>query len=879
MNRALFALALILQTSSLIAANSPTVAADLDKMDGLHLTAYLLDRYSGQWIMPAGKGHILLGEPGSADLDKTFVELDGSFSPGVASYGVTTWLYDLKQNRLYSPEEMAPERLSFHLENNYLPIANSGWRAGSLTVMKRIGVVSEQGVPVDYCEVVIKNDGTESADSWLYLVVRSLGPAGGRIDSISSGQDSRMIFLNGTATMQLDPAPASLGVTAFGSNGDEISVWARRGDLPAANKTADRLGLASGAARYRVHLAPGQTFSLWLRCAVSNKLQSKSLRGGFNRTQAQQALSQLAEEWRTTLDKVKLFSADPFGQNMFSASVAYILMSSVGNQLRVATVNYPVSYLRDGVFMLDAIEKAGLQDRARQYLDYFLEHPWSGAESQQGPEADAPGELCWIIGEHYRFTKDLDWLRSVYPIIKREADLIIFMRNPHDGDTREVAGVKLTAKGNLVYATLDSRMNTLPLHFEVELSEAREGVIVGRLDWHLYAGTSSVFAIAGLRTAWHAAEALGDTANAERFKAEYFSFREAINAWMKTHPDEFQFNSGVWPTDAFDPALPHIGDIGQYDSYAQVAANDYHELEVYSPNGHYFYTLFGAAHSLLRLGYTEAMYRNLLVPFLRSPFSRSTLDAYGYVEYSPQDQAWEARHWPELWADVRGWTALGTCMPHGWTAADIALLIRDLLYYESGQNLVLAGGKFLDEMQVGQTIGVQNGVTYFGPLTYQLRRASPTEFHLTLGGQAAPPAGFLLDTNNRLKICSVTIDGRRFAGQWSRSIPVPLGSKDVLIDIEAAAADLVHVAISGGPRVTDITRDSATLRWTTNEPAFTKVVYGKDKPYANNVITDYVLSTEHTVILRGLSAGTEYHWKVFYADSESSPEATFTTTR
>jgi hypothetical protein len=561
---------------------------------------------------------------------------------------------------------------------------------------------------------------------------------------------------------------------------------------------------------------------------------------------------------------------------MFSASVAYILMNSVGNQLRVGNVSYPVSYLRDGVYMLDAVEKAGLQERAQEYLNYFLEHPWSGAESQQGPEADAPGELCWIIGEHYRFTKDLMWLRSVYPTMKREADLITFMREPHDGETREVSGVKLVAKGSRVYASMDTSLGSIPQHFEVELSEAREGVIVGRLDWHLYAGTSSVFGIAGLRAAWEAAEALGEHADAETFKTEYFSFREAMNAWMKTHPDEFTFNAGVWPTDAFDAELPHIGDLRQENSYAQAAANDYHELEDFSP-GRYFYTLFGAAHSLLRLGYTGVMYSNLLTPFLRSEFSRSTLDAYGYLEYSSSEHEYEARHWRELWADVRGWTDIGNVMPHGWTGADIALLIRDLLYYESGQNLVLAGGKFLDQIEVGQTIGVKDGATYFGLLSYQLRRESPTEYHLVLGGEAAPPGGYVLDTNNRLKISSVTIDGRHLTGQWARRISFPAGSRDVVVRTEVAPDSLTNLAILEGPAVTDITPNSATIRWATNHPAFSRVVYGKESPYANNVITDYVLSTDHVIPLGPLTSGAEYHCKVYSSDSDASAEVSFTT--
>jgi hypothetical protein len=216
-------------------------------------------------------------------------------------------------------------------------------------------------------------------------------------------------------------------------------------------------------------------------------------------------------------------------------------------------------------------------------------------------------------------------------------------------------------------------------------------------------------------------------------------------------------------------------------------------------------------------------------------------------------------------------------MPHGWVAADIALLIRDLLYYESGQNLVLAGGEFLDQLDVGETIGVKGGPTYFGSLSYQLCRRTPTEYHLVLDGDAAPPAGYVVDTNNRLKVNSVTIDGRRFTGQWGTRIPIPAASKDVVVNTEAPPDSLTPVSISDGPRVTDITKDSAIIRWTTNQPVFSKVVYGEESPYTHNVITDYVLATDHVIPLTELIDGTEYHCKVYYSHSEASAEMTFTT--
>jgi len=775
---------------------------------------------------------------------------------------------------------MPPEVLSFHLYDGYIPIAVSTWRTGPLTVTKRIGTSVDMDRPIDYSDVAVKNDSGQPADFLMYLAVRSLGPAGGRIDQISGSQDYRAILIDREIAVQLNPAPMAFGSTTFGENGDDVSVWAKRGMLPASRQSVDRLGLASGAALYRLHLEAGQTFELSLRCAVRNKNTRGFLTGSFMQRDVAEAFRRIETEWRGILDNTTLKAVDPFGHDMFAASIAYILMNSVGNQLRVAAVSYPVSYLRDGVFMLDALEEAGLQSRARDYLDYFIEHPWTGAQSQQGPEADAPGELCWIIGEHYRFTKDDAWLRSVYPQLKNEADLIIFMRHPHDGEVRKLGGVTLTAKDNRVYAYMNSSLYGIQQHFNVELSEATAGIIVGRLDWRLYAGTTSVFGVAGLRTAWEAAEAVGDRADAETYMTEYFSFRKALNLWMETHPDEFAFGSGIWPTGAFDPQQSYIGNINQEGSYAQLASTDYHQLEPFAPGSRSFYRLFGSAHSLFRMGYTKEVYSNLLIPFLNSVFSRSTNGAYGYVEYTPHDDSiYESRHWPELWSDVRGWTDLGNIMPHGWTGADVALLIRDLLYYEDGQRLVLAGGKFLDEIAVGDTIGVDNGVTYFGSLTYHLTRKTPQHFHLAFSGDAAPLNGYVIDTNSRFDIEGIEVDGKRYIGPFARRIYIPKGTRDVEIDVAPLSRPSARdIAVTGKPIVSDVTSDSATVKWTTSYPALTKIVCGIGK-LRGDIVIDYADSTQHSAVLTNLSPAESYTCEIYASAAELSSIVTFTTTR
>ena len=60
-----------------------------------------------------------------------------------------------------------------------------------------------------------------------------------------------------------------------------------------------------------------------------------------------------------------------------------------------------------------------------------LTHPFNGRVQ---PEADNPGQILWVIGEHWKLTRDQDWLNGVYPQAMKLADMIEYYRTqpePH----------------------------------------------------------------------------------------------------------------------------------------------------------------------------------------------------------------------------------------------------------------------------------------------------------------------------------------------------------------------------------------------------------------------------------------------------------------
>ena len=106
---------------------------------------------------------------------------------------------------------------------------------------------------------------------------------------------------------------------------------------------------------------------------------------------------------------------------------------------------------------------------------------------------------------------------------------------------------------------------------------------------------------------------------------------------------------------------------------------------------------------------------------------------------------------------------------------------------------------------------------------------------------------------------------------------------DLVGNVGTATATIVLDTIK--PMISDIsasgvTSTGATITWTTDELATSKVEYGTSEAYGL-VKSDATFTTSHSITLTGLSAGTTYHYRVKSADAATnenvSTDHTFTT--
>src|SRR4029077_3292431 len=80
---------------------------------------------------------------------------------------------------------------------------------------------------------------------------------------------------------------------------------------------------------------------------------------------------------------------------------------------------------------------------------------------------------------------------------------------------------------------------------------------------------------------------------------------------------------------------------------------------------------------------------------------------------------------------------------------------------------------------------------------------------------------------------------------------------------------------------TNITGSSATITWTTDEPAPSRVEYGLTTSYGSTTTLDSALVTAHSVSITGLAPSTTYNWRVRSMDAAGnetiSANSTFAT--
>lgn len=718
---------------------------------------------------PRGETHIPIGIPNTLDTLKTFVEPEGCFSPGVGSYGIYFWLFDPTTGTVVAPTfDGIKPRYGLTPEGYLIPWTQ--WAAGGITVhgeLCQTSIVSPQGEGlVVGARVQVKNEQAAPQKAALIAALRPLGPAGFPVRSLSVAQGGDALLADDRPALVARQRPSCAGVLVSDTIGEAIA----EGHWPAARTAEAPRGSCSGAMRFDLDLTAGQTATLEFVCPVLpgrraarhqwddnswfkiDQAEFSPTSGGvlqpdpgldfYRRTDVGRLFEQSRAEWQKLLGPAKLALPDPRWEQSRQAIMGHLAMVLNEGAPDLAAVNLSV-FNRDGAYMANSLQKSGLFGLAEIYIDHFLKHPFQGRVQ---PEADNPGQVLWTLGEHWKLSRNREWLIRVFPYVEKLTALVRYYRT--------TPGPHWVCDDSYDFG------DALPKDHRKELKP-------GACDGHNPAYTEA-FDIAGLQAAATLAQALGKDEAAVQwrtFASELFAKYET--AFGGDLGKGYGSYAVLWPC-----RLYPLGEGKANARFKDIGAKK---------TGEWRYFPLATAHQGLYSGNRAAGHGTIDLHLVEPQME----GWYAFDEGGPSGVGgWPRLHttwswnYPEAKPDWAKNSA--KAMPDGWALAEFWLLMRDSLLFEDGDRLILLGGVSPDWFK--KELAVQGLPTWFGPCGFRYRPTAQGAI-LTIDGTASPPGGFVLRLPAGMK-ATVNAGGRTIAPAANGDVVLPSGTREATVLME-----------------------------------------------------------------------------------------------
>jgi hypothetical protein len=408
--------------------------------------------------------------------------------------------------------------------------------------------------------------------------------------------------------------------------------------------------------------------------------------------------------------------------------------------------SYERSWIRDGALTSSALLKSGIVQEVKDFIEWYADHQYENGKvpcvvdfrgPDPVPENDSHGELIYLIREYFNFTKDTAFLRSKNKIVLKAVEYIESLVAQRSTDHFRNGNDSIRAYYGLVPESISHEgYSAKPMHSY----------------W------DDFFTIKGLKDATEIQRILGEKEHHERIKKIRDTFNHnlynSLHLAMKIRKIDY---------------IPGCVELGDFDATSTTIAltpcNELNNLprpQVYNTFDKYFDFFKKRRDGKIDwINYTP--YENRLIGsfiILDQPDRAHELTEFFLNDQRPQ--GWN--HWAEVvWKDYRYPGYIGD-MPHTWVGSDFINAIRSMFVYENeyDQSLVLASALYQDWIDSPYGMSVENLPTYYGEITYAIKKDNNRYLFSISGAVKLPENGIKIRNFNGSKSpVKVIINGKQ----------------------------------------------------------------------------------------------------------------------
>ncbi len=637
------------------------------------------------------------------------------------------------------------------LAEGALPIPSVTWEQGDLRLRIEAFAAGAAGASVLYARYDLENRGDRARDVDLFLALRpfqvlppwqSLNMVGGVTPIRTLALDGRTVSVNGDrAVVSLTP-PDRFGAASFEQG--LVGPFLLKGRVPTETSITDPLGWASGALAYRLSVEPGAHGLVDVAVPFHDPQPTIARAPALTPAEVDAERARVVRDWTERLGRVEL-TLPPAAAGLVDTlrtTLAYILINRDGPAIQPGSRTYARSWIRDGALTSDSLLQMGHVEEVRRFLAWYAPYQLPDGRvpccvDRRGadpvPEHDSNGELIYAIAEYYRFTHDVGFVHTMWPVITRAVDWIAAARATRMTEAYREPGRRIFY-GLLPESISHEGYSSHPVHSY----------------W------DDFFALRGLADAAELARVVGDDARAVSTAELRDAFRTDLVASIQR----------VMETRTID-YLPASAELADFDPTSTAIAVTIADLVPHLPRAaleRTFARYWETVEERVRGGGTSSAY---------SPYELRNVEAM--VRLGQRDRAHEILHalwrdrrpaawneWAEIvWRDPGAPRFIGD-MPHTWVGSSYVRAVRTMLAYERAddQALVLAAGVPSDWLATEPGVGVKRLPTYYGVLNYTLVRTGEHALYAKIGGDLnVPPGGIVVMPPLPRPLTAVTVNG------------------------------------------------------------------------------------------------------------------------